>query len=128
MDRSKKDLQANEVRAIRIGEEAIVELLWETLQEMGESLFDLPDNSDAMFHMRWNREKTELVLYVTGERHTIAGGKELITRIDSYIQEHIGITAKTLYEDFSKKTTPKYVSFCLTSLDKGTQPFVVCDG
>ena len=57
MDRSKKDLQANEVRAIRIGEEAIVELLWETLQEMGESLFDLPDNSDAMFHMRWNREK-----------------------------------------------------------------------
>lgn len=38
MDRSKKDLQANEVRAIRIGEEAIVELLWETLQEMGESL------------------------------------------------------------------------------------------
>ena len=113
MDRSKKDLQANEVRAIRIGEEAIVELLWETLQEMGESLFDLPDNSDAMFHMRWNREKTELVLYVTGERHTISGGKELITRRDSYIQEHIGITAKTLYEDFSKKTPPKYVSFCL---------------
>lgn len=113
MDRSKKDLQANEVRAIRIGEEAIVELLWETLQEMGESL--LICLIILMQCSTWGgiAEKTELVLYVTGERHTIAGGKELITRIDSYIQEHIGITAKTLYEDFSKKTTPKYVSFCL---------------
>ena len=113
MDSGKKDLQANEVRVIRIGEGAIVELLLETLQKMGEQLFDLPDNSDAMFHMRWDREKTELVLYVTDEGHTIAGGKEFITRTDSYIQEHIEITARTLYKVFSEKNPSKYVSFFL---------------
>ncbi len=111
MHEDKRELQPDEVRALRIGEEAIVELLWETLQDMGESLFDLPEHSDAMYHMRWDREKMELVLYATDEMQTIKGGKEWNASVDAYIQKHVPITAKSLYDDFSEKNVPKYVSF-----------------
>ena len=111
MHEDKRELQPDEVRALRIGEEAIVELLWETLQDMGKFLFDLPEDSDAMYHMRWDREKMELVLYTTDEMQTIKGGKERSTKVDAYIQKHVPITAESLYDDFSEKNVPKYVSF-----------------
>ena len=111
MRENKRELQPDEVRALRIGEEAIVELLWETLQDMGASLFDLPEHSDAMYHMRWDREKMELVLYAADEMQMIKGGKERSARVDAYIQKHVPITARTLYDDFSEQNAPKYVSF-----------------
>lgn len=111
MRENKRELQPDEVRALRIGEEAIVELLWETLQDMGESLFDLPEDSDAMYHMRWDREKMELVLYATDEMQTIKGGKEWNASVDAYIQKHVPITAGSLYDDFLDMNVPKYVSF-----------------
>ena len=58
-----KDIKKDEVRGFKISGDAISELLWELLNKSGDMLLDLPDNSDTIFHMHWDREKDELTFY-----------------------------------------------------------------
>lgn len=74
-------------------------------------LLDLPDNSDTIFHMHWNREKDELTFYALEFRdpHPVD-----FKAIDRYIDENLGITTDSVflpkgkpYRSFSVRETRK---------------------
>ena len=98
-----KDIKKDEVRGFKISGDAISELLWE--------LLDLPDNSDTIFHMHWDREKDELTFYALEFRdpHPVD-----FKAIDRYIDETLGITTDSVflpkgkpYRSFSVRETRK---------------------
>ena len=52
MNKKVNRLNRNEIRVIKISKEAIKELIWETLMEIGEEKLDIERNSDdIIFHM-----------------------------------------------------------------------------
>lgn len=76
-----KDIKKDEVRGFKISGDAISELLWELLNKSGDMLLDLPDNSDTIFHMHWDREKDELTFYALEFRDRIRSISKLSTGI-----------------------------------------------
>lgn len=106
-----KDIKKDEVRGFKISGDAISELLWELLNKSGDMLLDLPDNSDTIFHMHWDREKDELTFYALEFRdpHPVD-----FKAIDRYIDENLGITTDSVflpkgkpYRSFSARETRK---------------------
>ena len=53
----------SEIRAFRISGKALDELIWELLNKYGETLLDLPENSETIFHMNWDKTTDELIFY-----------------------------------------------------------------
>lgn len=105
------DIKKDEVRGFKISGDAISELLWELLNKSGDMLLDLPDNSDTIFHMHWDREKDELTFYALEFRdpHPVD-----FKAIDRYIDETLGITTDSVflpkgkpYRSFSVRETRK---------------------
>lgn len=106
-----KDIKKDEVRGFKISGDTILELLWELLNKSGDMLLDLPDNSDTIFHMHWDREKDELTFYALEFRdpHPVD-----FKAIDRYIDENLGITTDSVflpkgkpYRSFSVRETRK---------------------
>ena len=89
-----KQMDKNEVRVFRITGEAINELMWELLNKAGELFLDLPENSETIFRLNWDKEKDELSFYALEFAHPHQVNFEAI---DSYIKEHIEITADSLF-------------------------------
>ena len=89
-----KDIKKDEVRGFKISGDALSELLWELLNKSGDMLLDLPDNSDTIFHMHWDREKDELTFYALEFRdpHPVD-----FKAIDRYIDENLGITTDSVF-------------------------------
>ena len=56
-----RKMRKNEVRCFKISGNAINELLWELLNINGDMLLDIPEKSDVIFHMNWDKEKDELI-------------------------------------------------------------------
>ena len=54
-----RKMRKNEVRCFKISGNAINELLWELLNINGDMLLDIPEKSDVIFHMNWDKEKDE---------------------------------------------------------------------
>lgn len=87
-------MNKNEIRAVKITGNAIDELLWELLNKTGEQFLDLPEDSETIFHLKWDKEKDELVFYAVEFENPRPVNFEAI---DNYISKHIGITADSLY-------------------------------
>ena len=106
----KQDMKKNEVRAFKIKGDAINELVWELLNKVGEELLDLPESSESIFHMYWNKEKDELIFgAVEFENPRPLDFKA----IDKYIDNKIGITTDTLFASGAKQ---KYKVFNLNDI------------
>ena len=56
-------MEKNEIRAFRISDKALNELIWELLNKYGDTLLDLPEDSESIFHMNWDKAKDELIFY-----------------------------------------------------------------
>ena len=84
----------NEIRVVKIAGSAIDELMWELLNKSGEQFLDLPENSETVFHLNWDKEKDELVFYAVDFKNPRPMNFEAI---DKYICKHIGITADSLF-------------------------------
>ena len=89
-------MNANEVRAIKISGDGINELLWEMLNKYGSTILDLSDDSESIFHMKWDKEKDELTFYALEFEtpHPVD-----FDAIDTYIDEKIGITTTSIFCD-----------------------------
>ena len=46
-----------EIRVVKISGSAIDELIWELLNQSGEQFLGLPDNSETIFHLNWDKKK-----------------------------------------------------------------------
>ena len=84
----------NEIRVVKISGSAIDELVWELLNKSGEQFLDLPENSETILHLNWDKEKDELVFYAVEFENPHPMNFEAI---DKYISKHIGITADSLF-------------------------------
>lgn len=85
---------------------AINDLLWELLNINWEiMLLDIPEKSDVIFHMNWDKEKDELIFSALefAQPHPVD-----FKAIDFYINEHIGITTESV---FSSSDNLPYKSF-----------------
>lgn len=62
-----RPLRKHEIRAIRLSQQAIHELLWEHFMKTGDEVMDIPEEGDELrtiYHMRINGNLEELTLYV----------------------------------------------------------------
>lgn len=101
-------MKNNEIRVFKISGSAIDELVWELLNKTGEQFLDLPENSETIFHLNWDKKKDELVFYALEFQNPHPVNFEAI---DRYISKHIGITADSLYN-------PEIERFKTFSLDE----------
>ena len=88
-------MKNNEVRVFKITGGAINELMWELLSKTGEQFLNLPEDSETIFHLNWDKEKDELVFYSLEFEHPYPVDFD---SIDKYINEHIGITTDSLFD------------------------------
>lgn len=100
-----RKMRKNEVRCFKISGNAINELLWELLNINGDMLLDIPEKTDVIFHMNWDKEKDELIFSALefAQPHPVD-----FKAIDFYINEHIGITTESV---FSSSDNLPYKSF-----------------
>lgn len=84
----------NEIRVVKISGSAIDELVWELLNKSGEQFLDLPENSETIFHLNWDKGKDELVFYAVEFENPHPMDFEAI---DKYISKHIETTADSLF-------------------------------
>ncbi len=85
----------NEIRVVKISGSAIDELMWELLNKSGEQFLDLPENSETIFHLNWDKGKDELVFYAVAFENPQPINFEAI---DRYIRKHIGKTTDSLFD------------------------------
>lgn len=104
-------MRKNEVRTFKISGDAINELLWELLNKNGGEFLDISDGEEKIFCLKWNKEKDELVFYALEFENPRPVNFDVI---DKYIDEHIGITTKSL---FNPDEIP-YVKFLLDDIEK----------
>ena len=90
------EFRKNEARVFKIQREAVTELLWELLNKYGNTLLDLPEDSASIFSMKWDREKNELTFYALEFAEPY---KVDFERIQSFVDEEIGVTAQSLFTD-----------------------------
>ncbi len=88
-------MNRNEIRIVKISGGAIDELVWELLNKSGEQFLDLPENSETIFHLNWDKGKDELVFYALEFENPHNVNFEAI---DRYISKHIGITTDSLFD------------------------------
>ena len=87
-------MNKNEIRVFKITGYAIYELVWELLNKSGEQFLDLPENSETIFHLNWDKENDELVFYAVEFENPHPINFEAI---DRYISKYIGITTRSLF-------------------------------
>ena len=56
-----KKLKDNEIRVIKVGEEAIRELIYETIMEKGISYFNLPKKSHPKYHIHLDLNNCQMI-------------------------------------------------------------------
>lgn len=87
-------MKNNEVRVIKIAGKAIDELLWELLNKYGEVLLDLPENSETIFRMNWDKARDELTFYALRLEEPYPVD---FSTIDDYIEKETGITTDSVF-------------------------------
>ena len=111
MKRRKTKLKEKEVRVIKITGAAINEFVWEQLNKTGDEFLNLPEDffeeDNWTYHLTWNKEKDELVFYALEFGHSFPVD---LDSVDKYIEEHIGITADSMYHSYGNYKKP-YKSF-----------------
>lgn len=86
-----KHLKKGELRVIRIGREAIYELLRENMIENAEQYFDLLDMRTVTFQMIWSSQTDEFTCVVHDDQYT--------PNIDiENIAEKVSLTTETLFQ------------------------------
>ncbi len=89
-----KEMKKNEIRVIKLSGDAIDELIWELMNKEGEQFLSLPDNSNTIFRLVWDRAKDELVFYALEFEHPHPINFEAI---DRYINKHIRTTTDSMF-------------------------------
>ena len=91
-----KHLKKGEFRVIQVDEEAIFELLCETMIDRANNLFGILDVTKVHFKMSWDKENNEFICAICDSEY--AKGKEKFDQIDlEKMSEEVGVTTHTLY-------------------------------
>lgn len=92
-----KHLKEGELRVIKVGREALTEMIFENFMENGADYFDLLDSTKFVFHMKWDSETDELVCFVQDERYPLK------IELDE-VAQRVGITTDSFYSKNLYKT------------------------
>ena len=98
-----KHLKDGEYRVIRISEEAVRELAYETIIDRFESYFDVLDVSKFVYSWKWDEETGDLTFLIQDD-----GGDDLeairsMPDLDK-IAQCVGYTTESMYRDKRYKT------------------------
>ena len=107
-------LKENEIKIISIGENAIAELLLETLMQNKSKYFDVPKvSTDSICIMKWDKDRCFLTYAIMPIKYCLNG----FDLNPKFIQE-IGVTTDSLFKP------NRYKVFTLT--DSASQGRVLC--
>ena len=88
-----KRLKPNIVRVMRIREDAIRELVYETIIDKGEFIFDLLDSTKVVFDISFDMDNKDLICVVHDENSFKEYGSVDFSKISSVVDE----TATSVY-------------------------------
>lgn len=88
-----KRIKPNVLRVMRIKEDAIRELVYETFMEKGRSMFDMFDNSKIVFDISFDMDAKDLICAIHDENSFREYGSVDFEKISSVVEE----TATSVY-------------------------------
>lgn len=88
-----KKLKPNVLRVMRIKEDAIRELVYETFMEKGRTMFDMFDNSKVVFDISFDMDAKDLICAIHDENNFREYGSVDFEKISSVVEE----TATSVY-------------------------------
>ena len=91
-----KHLKKGEFRVIQVDEEAIFELLRETMMERASDLFGILDSRKVRFEGYWDRENVRFTCAIYDGRYETRENDGFKLDLKE-ISEEIGVTTETLY-------------------------------
>lgn len=90
-------LKKDEARVIRINQDAIFELIYETFVEKSEQYFDLLDSTKVKLAFDWDQDKNEFTC--------VAHTRDLQYQVDfESIAKEVGITTDSMFQSHRYKT------------------------
>lgn len=93
-DYSKKPLQNNEIRIIKLNKDAVAELLLELLMSNGADYFGLPSNDavDDLYSFTYNHDSLVYMAYKYDDYKKIN-----FDSLERFIAEHLNFTTDSLF-------------------------------
>lgn len=97
-----KHLKKGELRIIQIDENAIFELLKETMMENASEYFDVLDVTKVTFEMKWLKESGQFICAVYDSGHCPSNPDVFLDLAE--LGDQVGLTTRTLYGKHRYKT------------------------